>query len=80
MSATTATVLIRYGAMRAISRLIDGQKVLAFPPTMPPPIGPRPGPGPAWMRSVSLSSVAASSAEVGLADRSAVVLMLLPLR
>ena len=34
------------GAIRRTSRLADGLKSLAFWPTMPPPNGPRPGPGP----------------------------------
>ena len=32
--------------MRAASRLADGPNVIDFWPTMPPPNGPRPGPGP----------------------------------
>ena len=54
VSARTAYVLWRSGRSRAKSRLSDGQNVSAFWPIIPPPIGPRPGPGPAWMRSVSL--------------------------
>ncbi len=50
----TASVLVRYGDIRPTSRRADGPKALAFCPTMPPPMGPRPGPGPASMRSVSL--------------------------
>ena len=38
--------LVRSGAIRRTSRLADGPNVLAFWPTMPPPIGPRPGRGP----------------------------------
>ena len=44
----------RSGRIRATRRFADGPKVIAFCPTIPPPIGPRPGPGPAWIRSVAL--------------------------
>ena len=54
VSARTVYVLARSGRRRASSRLSEGQKVSAFWPIIPPPIGPRPGPGPDWMRSVSL--------------------------
>ena len=53
-STTTAIALTRSGRIRPISRLADGPKVIAFWPTMPPPIGPRPGPPcGASMRSVA---------------------------
>ena len=53
-STTTAAALNRSGAIRRSSRLADGPKSIAFWPTMPPPIGPRPGIGPlATTRSVS---------------------------
>ena len=45
---------VRSGASCRTSRFADGPKELAFCPTMPPPIGPRPGPGPWVIRSVSL--------------------------
>ena len=40
----TAYARLRSGASRRISRLAEGPKVIAFWPTWPPPIGPRPGP------------------------------------
>ena len=52
-SSTTPIARTRSGAIRRIIRLAEGPKVIAFCPTWPPPIGPRPGPGPATIRSVS---------------------------
>src|SRR3954466_14114461 len=59
-SATTPSAFARSGRMRPRSRLADGPKFIDFCPTMPPPKGPRPGPGPAWTRSVSFSCPPAS--------------------
>ena len=69
-STTTTIALARSGRIRATSRLADGPKVIAFWPTMPPPIGPRPGPPcGASMRSVALKpaclSLTAPAAGVG---------------
>ncbi len=55
----TASARLRSGAIRRISRLAEGPKVIAFWPTMPPPIGP-PRPGPpigASIRSVCFMAV-----------------------
>ena len=58
VSSSTAYALTRSGAIRRSSRIADGPKSVAFWPTIPPPIGPRPGPaGPACTRSVSFSWV-----------------------
>ena len=54
-SSRTMTTLTRCGLSCRTSRLADGPNALAFWPTMPPPIGPRPGPAPWVIRSVSLS-------------------------
>ena len=79
--ASTAYALCRSGRSRASSRLSEGQKLSAFWPIMPPPIGPRPPPGPDWTRSVSLSR---SGAPVGVgaggAGCAGVVLMRRPPR
>ena len=55
--ATTSSAAARSGRIRATIRLADGPKSIAFCPTMPPPIGPRPGPATgASMRSVAASA------------------------
>ena len=57
-SSTTRIALPRSGRIRATRRLPDGTKSIAFWPTMPPPIGPRPGPPcGASIRSVALNSL-----------------------
>src|SRR5688572_24643603 len=54
-SSRTRTTLNRCGLSWWTSRFAEGPNALAFWPTMPPPIGPRPGPAPWVIRSVSLS-------------------------
>ena len=52
-SRSTPIALLRSGPKRPTSRFAEGQKSSDFCPTMPPPKGPRPGPGPWTTRSVS---------------------------
>ena len=66
-AAPRAIAVPRSGRSRASSRLADGPKSIAFWPTMPPPIGPRPGPGPwASIRSVALKPACLAGASCGL--------------
>ena len=64
-SSSTATAWPRSGPIRRASRLADGPKLIDFWPTMPPPNGPRPGPGPATTRSVSFIGPEGSAAGLG---------------